>query len=64
LPDRTLIEASLVSDDTEALYEARGHTLRNVSRIGSAMAVYRDPETGVLSGAADPRAEDGGAVAY
>ena len=32
--------------------------------IGSAMAIYRDPETGILHGAADPRAEDGGAVAY
>ena len=25
---------------------------------------YRDPETGVLSGGADPRSADGGAVAF
>jgi hypothetical protein len=28
------------------------------------MIVYRDPETGVLSGASDPRAADGAALAY
>ena len=64
LPDRTLIESRLFSADTLRLYEARGHTVSDTSSIGSAMAVYRDPETGVLSGAADPRAEDGAAVAY
>jgi len=26
--------------------------------------VYRDPETGIISGAADSRAEDGGVAAY
>jgi gamma-glutamyltranspeptidase/glutathione hydrolase len=64
LPDRTRIESSLFSADTLSLYEARGHTLSDTSSIGSAMMVYRDPETGVLSGAADPRAEDGAAIAY
>ncbi|MCH8334430.1 MAG: gamma-glutamyltransferase [Proteobacteria bacterium] len=64
LPDRTLVEDGLFSADTLRLYEARGHVMRNTSSIGSAMAVYRDPETGVLSGAADPRAADGGALAY
>ena len=64
LPDSTRIEKRMFSADTLRLYEARGHIMRNSSGIGSAMAVYRDPETGVLSGAADPRAADGGAVAY
>ncbi len=64
LPDSTLFESGQFSADTLRLYEARGHAVRNTSSIGSAMAVYRDPETGILSGAADPRAEDGGAVAY
>ena len=64
LPDSTRIESSLISADTQRLYEARGHTMRDTSGIGSAMAVYRDPETGVFAGAADPRAADGGAVAY
>jgi gamma-glutamyltranspeptidase/glutathione hydrolase len=64
LPDRTLMEASMISPDTLKLYEARGHETRNASSIGSAMIVYRDPETGVLSGASDPRAADGAALAY
>lgn len=64
LPDSTRIESKLFSADTLKLYEARGHLMRKSSGIGTAMMVYRDPETGVLSGAADPRAADGGAVAY
>jgi gamma-glutamyltranspeptidase/glutathione hydrolase len=64
LPDHTLIETSLISPDTLGLYEERGHETKDTSAIGSAMIVYRDPHTGVLSGAADPRAADGAAVAY
>jgi len=64
LPDSTLVESGSFSADSMALYEQRGHAIRETSEIGSAMAVYRDPETGVLSGAADPRDEDGAAVAY
>ncbi len=64
LPDSTLMETALLSPDTLRLYEARGHETRDTSSIGAAMIVYRDPQTGVLSGAADPRAPDGGAVAY
>jgi len=64
LPDSTRMETGAFSPDTVDLYEQRGHTIRETRAIGSAMGVYRDPETGVLSGSADPRAEDGGAVAY
>lgn len=64
LPDSTRIESGSFSADTLKLYEQRGHTIRETRGIGSAMGVYRDPETGILSGAADPRDEDGGAVAY
>jgi gamma-glutamyltranspeptidase/glutathione hydrolase len=64
LPDRTEVEVGVMSADSLALYEERGHTIVKTGAIGSAMAVYRDPETGVFSGGADPRAEDGGAVAY
>jgi gamma-glutamyltranspeptidase/glutathione hydrolase len=64
LPDNTLMEGSLLSPDTRRLYEARGHETRDTSSIGAAMIVYRDPQTGIMSGAADPRAADGGAVAY
>jgi gamma-glutamyltranspeptidase / glutathione hydrolase len=64
LPDTTVMEASGISPDTRKLYESYGHTIREVNRIGSAMGVYRDPETGILYGGADSRAADGGAVAY
>jgi gamma-glutamyltranspeptidase/glutathione hydrolase len=64
LPDSTRMEAGAFSADTVRLYEQRGHVIRETRGIGSAMGVYRDPETGILYGAADPRAEDGGAVAY
>ena len=64
LPNSTRIEAGAFSLDTLRLYEQRGHVVRETRSIGSAMGVYRDPETGVLSGGADPRAADGGAVAF
>ena len=64
LPDVTRIERRGLSPDTLRLYEGYGHTTRAGRVIGSAMGVYRDPETGVLSGAADSRAEDGGTAAY
>ena len=64
LPDITRFEGRGFSPDTIRLYESMGHTLRSGRYIGSAMGVYRDPETGVLSGAADSRAEDGGVAAY
>ena len=64
LPDSTRMEAGAFSMDTVKLYEQRGHVIRETRGIGSAMGVYRDPETGILYGASDPRAEDGGAVAY
>lgn len=64
LPNRTRMESGFFSADTIALYEQRGHIIDNSDSIGSAMAVYRDPETGILSGAADPRASDGRAAAF
>ncbi|MEM7502950.1 MAG: gamma-glutamyltransferase [Pseudomonadota bacterium] len=64
LPDQTRIERRGLSPDTLRLYQEFGHTVREVRGIGSAMGVYRDPETGVLSGAADSRAADGGVAAY
>ena len=64
LPNSTRMETGYFSADTLRLYEQRGHVVRETRGIGSAMGVYHDPETGILTGAADPRAEDGGAVAY
>ena len=64
LPDRTTVETGVMSADSIKLYEEKGHTIIYTDAIGSAMAVYRDPQSAVFSGSADPRAEDGGAVAY
>jgi gamma-glutamyltranspeptidase/glutathione hydrolase len=64
LPNSTRVETGSFSPDTLRLYEQKGHVIRETRVIGSAMGVYRDPETGVLSGGADPRAADGGAVAF
>jgi gamma-glutamyltranspeptidase/glutathione hydrolase len=64
LPDVTAIESRAMSPDTLALYESLGHQVRDRGNIGAAMGVYHDLETGVYSGAADSRAEDGGAVSY
>ncbi|MGB5347777.1 MAG: gamma-glutamyltransferase [Woeseia sp.] len=64
LPDRTLMESGGFSPDTKRLYEEYGHSIREVSGIGSAMGVYKDPETGILYGGADSRATDGGTASY
>jgi len=64
LPDITRFESRGFSLDTMRLYEELGHEFTAGRYIGSAMGVYRDPETGVLSGAADSRAADGGVAAY
>lgn len=64
LPNSTRVETGSFSPDTLRLYEQKGHVIRETRSIGTAMGVYRDPETGVLSGGADPRAADGGAVAF
>ena len=64
LPDVTRFEGRGFSPDTIKLYEGYGHAIRAGRYIGSAMGVYRDPETGVMSGAADSRAEDGGVAAW
>ena len=64
LPNRTRVETGYFSPDTLKLYTQRGHVVNETRAIGSAMGVYKDPETGILYGGADPRAADGGAVAF
>jgi gamma-glutamyltranspeptidase/glutathione hydrolase len=64
LPNAVRIESGAFSVDTLRLFEQRGHVVRETRDIGSAMGVYRNPETGMLSGAADARGEDSGAVAW
>ncbi len=64
LPDETDVETWGIPADTLAQYAQRGHEVVRDTAIGQAMMVYCDPETRVMYGAADPRAEDGGAVAW
>ena len=64
LPDVSRFESWGISPDSRRLYEERGHKISEVTSIGSAMGVYRDPETGILYGAADSRAADGGVAAW
>jgi gamma-glutamyltranspeptidase/glutathione hydrolase len=64
LPDRTSMERLGFSADTRRNYEGYGHTISETSGIGSAMGVYRDPQTGEVSGSADSRAADGGVATY
>ncbi len=63
VPDKLFLEPEFSRDVVEAL-EARGHTV-DVSgrRWSSAQSIVIDPETGVMFGGSDPRA-DGEAVGY
>ncbi len=62
LPDRITFEKFALSPDTQEALEAKGHHLNELSHNlqGQAMGILFDAETGLLSGAADSRAADGG----
>jgi gamma-glutamyltranspeptidase/glutathione hydrolase len=60
LPDRLTHERYGVSPDTIALLKGMGHTLNEVSSQGVAEVIVVDPQSGVLEGAVDRRAPDGG----
>ncbi|MCB0632536.1 MAG: gamma-glutamyltransferase [Saprospiraceae bacterium] len=64
LPDRTSFERFAISPDTKRLYEMMGHEVYFRGEQGSAMGIYIDPKTGLLTGAADSRAFDGRASGY
>lgn len=64
LPDITSMEENMISPDTRRLYEMMGHPLRVRGRQGSAMGIYIDRAKGLIYGAADSRAFDGGASGY
>ncbi len=61
LPDVTSFEGWGISPDTRRLYEMMGHEVRERGYQGSAMGIHIDPDTGMVWGAADSRAFDGGA---
>ena len=62
LPDETSFEEWGFSPDTRRLYEAMGHEIRVRGQQGSAMGIYIDADEGLVWGAADSRAYDGGAA--
>lgn len=67
LPNRLNIEKFGASPDTIRLLQMMGHDVRisNSSRSqGSAMGILVNPQTGLRTAAADPRAADGAAVGY
>lgn len=64
LPDSTIMEDWGFSPDTERIYKALGHSVRQEDHVGRSMGIYKDLETGLLYGAADSRSSDGAAVGY
>jgi gamma-glutamyltranspeptidase/glutathione hydrolase len=61
LPDRLTIEGRANESVARAL-EAMGHTVSHGGSQGSANSIQRDPATGMLVGAPDPRSSDAGAA--
>jgi len=65
LPNVTKYEQWQLSPDTKRLYESMGHKMiQKIGVQGRAMGIYIDPETGLISGAADSRSPDGGTAGY
>ena len=64
LPDQIRYEQLAISADTKKTLEKMGHSFRPTSNIGSLMGIIFDAKTGVLSGASDSSAKDGGVASY
>lgn len=64
LPDRILYERHLLSPDTRKALEEMGHTLVPRNNLGVLMGITIDPETGIMTGAADVSSGEGEAVGY
>lgn len=63
LPDQLRIEEG-ISVDTQRALQAKGHVLSLEEVMGSTQSVMRDPETGFLLGASDPRRAGAATVGY
>ncbi|WP_294925631.1 gamma-glutamyltransferase [uncultured Paracoccus sp.] len=63
LPDELRIEQG-ISLDTQRALQAKGHRLSLEEVMGSTQSVMRDPESGVLLGASDPRRAGAATVGY
>jgi gamma-glutamyltranspeptidase/glutathione hydrolase len=64
LPDGIRIEEDGITPATLAGLEAMGHTVRMAGSQGRTDCIMMDSETGELTGAPDPRSQDGGAAGY
>lgn len=63
LPDQLRVEEG-ISLDTQRALLAKGHVLSLEEVMGSTQSVTRDPETGFLLGASDPRRAGAATVGY
>jgi gamma-glutamyltranspeptidase/glutathione hydrolase len=64
LPDKIRIEKWGVGADAVEKLKAMGHTIDWYRTQGRAMGILIEAESGVISGAADPRSPDGAAIGY
>ncbi|SMO77258.1 gamma-glutamyltransferase [Paracoccus laeviglucosivorans] len=63
LPDELRIEEG-ISVDTLRLLAAKGHTISEKPVMGSTQSIMRDPDSGALLGASDPRRPDAATVGF
>ena len=63
LPDELRVEEG-ISLDTVRLLQAKGHTIALKDAMGSTQSIMRDPATGALYGASDPRRPDAATLGY
>ncbi len=63
LPDELRVEEGL-SLDTIRLLQAKGHSIALKDAMGSTQSIMRDPATGALYGASDPRRPDAATLGY
>ena len=65
LPNRISYEKFSLSPDTQEKLKEKGHELNQLSgSLGHAMGIYINHDKGWIMGAADSRAQDGGASGY
>ncbi len=63
LPDELRVEEG-ISVDSLRILAAKGHTISEKPVMGSTQTIMRDPESGALLGASDPRRPDAATVGF
>ena len=63
LPDELRVEEG-ISLDTVRILQAKGHVIALKDAMGSTQSIMRDPATGALYGASDPRRPDAATLGY